>query len=194
MILNRCKGILLNPATEFNTIKNEELSIPAINKFIVIPFAILIAIATMAESIISNLPSSVMSLIFIFIDGIITYLLILSYAYLSGKVIVLLAKNMENTSNSREIYSLAVYSQIPFLILLTLIKLFPSLVFLIVLGLYSALIFHTGTGLLTRLDFQKRIQFMILSVLIMIISFITLSELYTLLYSEIIDQFSTFAG
>jgi hypothetical protein len=77
---------------------------------------------------------------------------------------------------------------------LAITKLFPSLIFLIVLGLYSALLFYSGSDSMTRVPREKRLQFTLLSALIMIVSFIICSELFTLLYSEILDQFSTFAG
>ena len=131
---------------------------------------------------------------YIIIDEWENFLLVFSHCYLSGRAIGYLADNIDERNKRSAVYALSCYSQVPFFIVLAITKLFPSLIFLIVLGLYSALLFYSGSDSMTRVPGEKRLQFTLLSALIMIVSFIICSELFTLLYTEILDQFSTFAG
>jgi len=113
-------------------------------------------------------------------------------ATVSSEAISLLGRNISPADKPSVYYALSAYSQLPFFLILALVKLLPSLIFLIVLSFYSALLFHTGCGILTGIPRGKKLQFTLLSVLIIITSFIICSELYTLLYTEIMEQFSTF--
>jgi hypothetical protein len=193
-LFQRSRNLILNPVKEFGVIYREAHDILRVNKKFSIPFAFLIAICSLIGEIIKNISSSSSAFAYIAINAIILFFLILTHIYLSGKSICILGKNISGESRSSDYYALATYSQVPFLLILALTKLLPSLIFFIVIGLYSAMLFYSGTGVMTKIPGAKILQFTILSVLIMIISFIIFSELYTILYSEILAEFSTFAG
>lgn len=193
-LILRSKYLLVNPALEFKKISEENLSLYRINKTFVFPMALLAAVMSIFGSLFTLISSPVNSFLYIVINAVIVFFLILSHAYLSGKIITLLGQSIKATDNPTQYYALSTYSQQPFFIILAIIKLFPSLVFLIFLGLYGGLLFFTGSGTLTRISSEKRVQFTMLSVLLMVISFVILSELFTILYSEIIEQFSNFAA
>lgn len=193
-LFNRSKDLLINPAEEFKRISEENFVVFTINKTFVIPLAILVSIFTIIGAAFSNISSSGNAFLFIGINALIVFFLVLTHTYISGKTISLVGQNIKRSEHASDYYALATYSQLPFFLILAIIKLFPSLVFLIFISLYSGLIFYSGTGTLTKIQPDKRVQFTLLSILIMIISFVVFSELYTILYSEVIDQFSTFAA
>jgi hypothetical protein len=190
----RGKKLLLNPAAEFKVIKDEKTDLAAVTKSYTLPVSMIVALFTLIGSSLSTINLPVNTLLYVIINAFIVFFLIISHIYISGRTIGLLGQKISPETESSHYYALAAYSQLPFFLILAVIKLFPSLIFLIFIGLYSGLLFHTGSTILTRIPSSKRVQFTMLSILIMITSFIICSELFTLLYSEIIDQFSTFVA
>ena len=193
-LLLRSQNLLLNPVEEFKDISNEQSTIIEVNKQFIIPLALLVAILTFIGAGVPNISLPVDSFIFIALNAIIVFLLVFAHAYVSGKSIALLGHNTAAESDGNAYYALSSYSQLPFFLILGLVKLFPSLIFLIFIGLYSVYLFYSGLSDMTKVPVAKRIQFTVLSMLIMIVSFIICSELFTLLYSEILEQFTTFAA
>lgn len=193
-IFVRGKNLLINPSSEFHRISAEDPQVPMVNKNYVMTVSFFVAILALAGSVLSHISAPVNSLLYALINAVIVFLLMFSHIYLSGKTITLLGRNIADGDRESNYYALSAYSQLPFFLVLGLVKLLPSLIFLIFLGFYSVILFHTGTNLMTRIPGNKKIQFTVLSILIMITSFIICSELYTLLYSEIIQEFSTFAA
>jgi hypothetical protein len=190
----RGQNLLLNPAAEFKVIKDEKIDLAAVTKGYTLPVSMIVALFTLIGSSLSTINLPVNALLYVIINAFIVFFLIISHIYISGRTIGLLGQKISPETESSHYYTLAAYSQLPFFLILAIIKLFPSLIFLIFIGLYSGLLFHTGSIILTRIPSSKRVQFTMLSILIMITSFIICSELFTLLYSEIIDQFSTFVA
>jgi hypothetical protein len=190
----RGQNLLFNPGAEFKLIKEERADLATVTKSYTLPVSAIVAIFALIGSSYSTIALPVNSFLYVIINAIIVFFLLITHTYISGRAIGLLGHNISSEVKSSRYFALAAYSQLPFFLVLAVIKLFPSLIFLVVLGFYSAFLFHTGTTILTRIPSSKRIQFTILSVLIIITSFIVCSELFTLLYSEIMDQFSTFAA
>ncbi len=193
-LLRRGQNLLVNPVDEFRIIAIEDPNVVTINRSYLLPVAILIALFALIGSVYSNISEPINTFLYVLINTIIVLLVVFSHVYLSGKLIALLGENITRDHHQKSYYALSSYAQLPFLIVLALIKLFPSLIFLVFIGFYSTYLFHKGTGLLSKIPSQKRLQFTLLSTLIMITSFIVCSELYTLLYVEIIEQFTTFAA
>ena len=188
----RSQNLLFNPSSEFNLIKEEESNVTGITKSYTLPIALLVGIFALLGSAFSNMSLPINSFLYIIINALIVFFLIISHVYVSGKAISLLGKNICPEDRSKRYYALSAYSQLPFFLILAFIKLFPSLIFMVFLGFYSAWLFYTGSSNMTRIPSDKRVQFTILSILIMVVIFILFSELFTLLYSEIIDQLSSF--
>ena len=188
----RSQNLLFNPSSEFNLIKEEKTNVTAITKSYTLPIASLVGIFTLIGSAFSNMNLPINSFLYIIINALIVFFLIICHIYVSGKAISLLGQNICHEDNPNRYYTLTAYSQLPFFLILAFIKLFPSLIFLVFLGFYSAMLFYTGSSSMTRIPSAKRVQFTILSMLIMVISFILFSELFTLLYTEITHQLSNF--
>ncbi len=193
-IFLRSQNLLINPTSEFSVIAEEQPEQSAVTKNFTLPMSLLVALFALLGSAFSNITLPINSFLYVIINAVIVFFMILTHTYLSGKAISLLGRNISPEDRPSVYYALSAYAQLPFFLVLAIIKLLPSLIFLIVLGFYSALLFHTGCGSLTGIPRGKRIQFTLLSVLIMVTSFILCSELYTLLYAEIIEQFSTFVA
>lgn len=190
----RSKNLLLSPTTEFKRISAEDRQLSSINKGYVTIVSLLVALLALIGSAFAHISAPIDSFLYVLINAVIVFLLMFTHIFLSGRTITLLGRNIAANDRNSNFYALSAYAQLPFFLALGLIKLFPSLIFLIFIGFYSVLLFHTGTSIMTRIPSGKRIQFTALSILIMITSFIICSELYTLLYSEIIREFSTFAA
>lgn len=190
----RSKNLLISPATEFKRISEEDRQVPSINKGYVTTVSLFVALLALIGSVFAHISAPINSFLYVMINAVIVFLLMFTHIFLSGRTITLLGRNIAANDRNSNFYALSAYAQLPFFLALGLIKLFPSLIFLIFIGFYSVLLFHTGTSIMTRIPSGKRIQFTALSILIMITSFIICSELYTLLYSEIIREFSTFAA
>ncbi len=188
----RSQNLLFYPDSAFKTIHEENPDVATVNRNYTLPISLLVALFSLIGSAISSITLPINSFLYVIINAFIVFFLIISHIYISGKAISLLGKNISLEETSSRFFALSAYAQLPFLLILAIIKLFPSLIFLIFIGFYSAYLFNTGSSILTKIPSAKRIQFTILSLLIMIISFLICSELFTLLYSEIIDQLSTF--
>jgi hypothetical protein len=193
-IFIRSKNLLINPSQEFKRISREDPDLSSINRGYIMTVSLFVALMGLAGSALSHISSPGNSLFYVLINAVIVFLLMITHIWLSGKIITLLGRNIAMDDRISNYYVLSAYAQLPFFLALGLVKLFPSLIFLIFIGFYSVLLFHTGASLMTRVPSGKSIQFTALSILIMITSFIICSELYTLLYSEIIREFSTFAA
>ncbi len=190
---NRSISIIIDPGREFEAIRMQDPSPVAVNKNYTTLVSAIVSLFALVGLVFSNINSPMNVFLYVLINVIIVYLLVFTHIYLSGKLIAWIGRNADPGSRHSHLYALSAYSQIPFFIILSFIKLFPSLIFLIFIGLYSAYLFFTGTGIMTSVNREKRIQFTILSSLLMIITFVICSELYSLLYNEIIVEFSTFA-
>jgi hypothetical protein len=191
-IFIRSQNLLINPGSEFSLIAEERPEQPGITRNFTLPMSLLVALFALLGSAFSNITLPINSFLYVVFNAVIVFFMILTHTYLSGKAISLLGRNISPADKPSVYYALSAYSQLPFFLILALVKLLPSLIFLIVLSFYSALLFHTGCGILTGIPRGKKLQFTLLSVLIIITSFIICSELYTLLYTEIMEQFSTF--
>lgn len=193
-IFIRSKNLLISPSSEFKRISEENPHVPMVNKSYVMTVSLFVALLALAGSVLAHISAPIDSFLYALINAVIVFLLMFTHIYLSGKTITLLGRNIAAEDRKSNYYALSAYSQLPFFLVLGLVKLLPSLIFLIFIGFYSAWLFHNGSAEMTRIPVGKRVQFTILSVLIMITSFILCSELYTLLYSEIIQEFTTFAA
>ncbi len=186
-------NLLSKPIAEFDSISIDNQNIKEINKSVVIPFAGLVAICAFLGSLFTHISSPLDSIAYVFLDAVIVFLIILTETYLAGKIIAILGRNINASNKKESVYALVVYSQIPFYLILALTKIFPSLVFLIFLGLYAGYLMYVGIDALLKISSVRKMQFLVLSLIIMTTLFITISELFSLLYSEIIDLFTTFA-
>jgi hypothetical protein len=189
----RTVNLLSKPISEFNSISIDNQSIKDVNKSVVIPFSALVAICAFLGSLFTHISSPLDSIVYVFLNAVIVFLIVLTESYLAGKLIAILGRNINISNKKESVYALVVYSQIPFYLILAFIKVFPSLIFLIFLGVYTGYLMYVGIDALLKISSVRKMQFMVLSLIIMTTLFIAISELFSVLYSEIIDLFTTFA-
>ncbi|MFC2129554.1 YIP1 family protein [Bacteroidota bacterium] len=189
----RTKNLLIKPISEFDTISVENQSIRQLNRKVVLPYAALVGLCALLGSIFTHINSPLDSFIYVLLNAVIVFLIVLVQTYSAGQLVALLGKNI-NISNQKEaVYGLVVYAQIPFYLVLAFTEMFPSLIFLIFLAAYSAYLIYVGIDGLLKISSVRKMQFLILSLIIMVVLYILVDELLSLLYSEILDLFSTFA-
>jgi len=189
----RTVNLLSKPYSEFNSISIDDQDIKGINRSVVIPFSALVAICAFLGSLFTHISSPLDSIVYVFINAVIVFFIVFTETYIAGRLIAILGKNINISNRKESVYALVAYSQIPFYLILAFIKIFPSLIFLIFLGLYSGYLMYVGIDALLKISSVRKMQFLILSLIIMTTLFITISELFSLLYSEILDLFTTFA-
>ncbi|MEX0988570.1 MAG: YIP1 family protein [Bacteroidales bacterium] len=190
----RGQNILLLPVSAFSTISEENHEVGMVNRNYLLPVTLLVSIFSLIGSAITNISSPISLFPYVLTNAVIVFMLIFTHAFLSGKAVALLGQYMAPEGRSSDYYALTLYAQLPFFLILAFVKLFPSLIFFVIIGAYSVYLFNIGCSQLTKIPKQKILQFTLLSTIIIIGSFVVCSELYTLLYTEIIAQFSTFAG
>ena len=159
-----------------------------------IPWAILIGLFAILGNSLTNVAASFNSYFFVVLNGVLVFLIVLVHSYLSSRVIRMLGRNLESSTSDYMFIRLAIYSQIPLFLVYAVIKLFPSLYFLYFLALYCSLLFYAGTATMGMEQNDERVRFTLISILLMIVSFVLTSLVFTVLYNEIIHQFSTFAA
>lgn len=189
----RTINLLSKPISEFNAISIDNQDIKGINKSVLIPFSGLVALCAFLGSLFTHISSPLDSIVFVFLNAVIVFFIVFTETVIAGRLISILGRNINISNKKESVYALVVYSQIPFYLILAFVKIFPSLIFLIFLGLYSGYLMYVGIDALLKISSVRKMQFLILSLIIMTTLFITISELFSLLYSEIIDLFSTFA-
>jgi len=190
----RTINLLSKPISEFSSISVDDQDIKEINKSVVIPFSGLVAICAFLGSLFTHINSPLGSIVYVFLNAVIVFFIVFIETYLAGKLIAMLGRNINISNKKESVYALVVYSQIPFYLILAFVKIFPSLIFLIFLGIYAGYIMYVGIDALLKISSVRKMQFLILSLIIMTTLFITISELFSLLYSEIIDLFTTFVA
>jgi hypothetical protein len=192
-IYMRTYRLLVNPGEEHVQISAERKTVAGINTAVIMPYAGLVALFSLLGSLFQHLRTPIDSYIFIALDAIIVFFIVLLQTYFSGLIMIRIARWMKISFSRRQVYGLVAYSEIPFFLVLALIKLFPSLIFLIFLGAYTTYLLYAGTERLFKLHRNQQVQFLLLAMIVMTGTFILLSIMFSWLYSEIVSQFSTFA-
>lgn len=192
--VQRSQQLLVNPASEFEQIRDEDSSRGLLFRNFVIPWAILIGIFAIAGNSFTHAGAPLNAYFFVLLNGVLVFLIVILHTHISSRLIRLLGKNLQDNGKDSYYLKLAVYSQVPLFLILGVIKLFPSLYFLYFLALYSSLLFYAGTGHIGIEENDERVRFTLISTLLMIVSFVLTSVAFTLVYNEIVRQFSTFAA
>ena len=111
--------------------------------------------------------------------------------YIASWLITEVAISFGDHNSSAAIFNLVIYSHAPFFLILSLTKLFPALFFMMILGVYSFYIFWLGMGKLLDIQENKKLVFLLLSSLVMILTFLLLSVVFDSIYNIVLDQFTT---
>ncbi|OFX24774.1 MAG: hypothetical protein A2033_03855 [Bacteroidetes bacterium GWA2_31_9] len=177
-IINRFRNIIFSPSTEWDIIKSEKHDIQKILTTYLIPIIITIGIADLLGGLIFQ---SFYSLTFRMLSTIITMIIPFSSILLSSYFISLLSPSFGAKSDLTSSIKLVTYSYSIQLLLSILINLLPFFSALGILGLYFIFIIWQGVVPLMEVAEEKKVSFVILSVLIIIIISLLISFVFSLL-------------
>lgn len=190
-LVYRIRYIILQPSRTWEKIKTDTLSEKELFTGILVPFSVLVAICSFLGSFFVYNPEDTFSLSFVLLDSLISFIVVFLESYFASLIINELAGTFQPEGSRIQIYKLVIFSQVPFYLLLAVTKLFPQLLLLLILGFYSFYLFWTGSGILLKVEENKRRQFVILSSLIMIISYFVLYFIFRHIYLSMIHHFNT---
>lgn len=172
-LINRIKGIITNPINEWDIIVSENSNKQLIIKEYALPLIILISISTLIGSFGSPkflAPSISYSVISAFIAMSVTIGAIYLSAYTLNEVLPHfgISKNLENS------FKIIIYSSTPAYVASIIANLHWKLGFLNIFGLYAIYLFWLGSEKLLKINKEKRIGFVIISFLIILLTYIVL--------------------
>lgn len=185
-IIDRIKGIILNPKNEWNVISQENTSSSALLTTYLIPLALIPAIACFIGygligyrvpfiGHVAGISWGVKYAIMMLINMIIG-------PYISAFVIDLLATNFGAEKNFNKAFSLVVYSYTPMMVagvlyLLPSLRVLPALA-----GLYSLYVLYLGLKPMMKSPDDKTTTYFVVSLVVMIVVYAVLSAILSSMF------------
>ena len=191
-IYNISVRVLLYPISVWAEISAENRERNELVKEILLPFSLLVGLSSFFGMAFAERIEDGFSLGYLLLNGLISFLIIFLEVYISGWLITRISRSFDPGIDPDRIFNLVIFSQIPFMLTLSITKLFPSLIFLNVLGAYSFFLLWNGIEPLIKLDNQKKPFFMVLSAVIMVLLFLFLNMIFNGIYDGILNRFTTF--
>jgi hypothetical protein len=192
-IYNRTRTLIVRPQQAWQEINFEKRTKREAILEYLLPMSVVIGICTMLGSLFFADIEDSISFGYVLINGVISFLIVFLEVILAGWLITEISESFDAKVDSNMIFSLVIYSHAPFFLALAISRLFPQLLFLMITGIYSFFVFWLGISNLLRIDEDKKIIYLFLSSLIMILLFLLLSVIFNSMYSLLVDQFSTFS-
>ncbi len=190
-IFLRTRTLIIHPQQAWQEITFENGSKrDAISEYL-LPMAVVVGLSSMVGSLLFADIEDSISIGYVFVNGLISSLIVFLEVFLAGWIITEMTESFDPEVDSNTIFNLVIYSHAPFFIALAITRLFPQLMFLMITGIYSFFVFWLGTSHLLKIDKDKKIIFLFLSSLIMILLFLLLSVIFNSMYSLLLNQFST---
>jgi hypothetical protein len=184
--LNRFQNILFKPSQEWMNIKNENHSNKNIFLTFLLPFGFVIfASCFFGYSRIFSLPIDIFPFYFVISASFITALTSILGIYLASYIITKIAQYFSSIVDINSTLILIAYSSILSLVLSVLTGLFPEIKNISLVGLYSIYIMWYGLEIMLETPKEKKINFLILSTIIMILSYIVVALILSLTLSPV---------
>ena len=187
-VYQRTTNILLNPIETWNEIKTERKSKKEVINQFLIPIAITVGICSLFGTLFFSKIGDTFSIGYVLFNGVLSFLVLFLEVYFSALLISEIATSFSPESDSDSAFSLVIYSQAPFYVSLAVVKLFPQLLFLSILSIYTIYHFWIGSLKLLKIQEDKRIIFLLLSMLVIILIFLLLSVIFDSLYDIVLSQ------
>ena len=171
-IIHRAKSLIIDPSSEWISIKNDGLNVKDSIREYALPFLIVVAAASFLGGILSTGISSISFILLMSLAN-----LGVSYAniYLSGYVINKLAPSFASVMNFDNAAKLVLYSSTASYISSIVTGLVPDLFFLGLFGLYSIYLFWTGITFMMNTPIEKKLGYVIITAIINILIYSILS-------------------
>ena len=185
-LYQRTSNILLNPFETWKEIKTERKSKNELVSQFLLPISITVGICSLFGTLFFSKIGDSFSIGYVIFNGIISFLVLFLEVYFSALLISEIATSFSPETDSDSAFSLVIYAQTPLYVSLAVVKLFPQLLFLIVLSIYTIYLFWIGSLKLLKVPEDKRIIFLMLSMLVIIIIFLLLSLIFDSLYNMVL--------
>ncbi len=191
-IYHKTRALIFMPGNSWPAIASENWYRRKIVLEVLLPMAFLVGISSFLGALISGGIEDSVTIGYLILSGFISFLIFFLEVYLSAWLITEIAISLKSDTDSHSIFNLLVYSHIPFFLTLSVSLLFPELMFINLLGIYSFVLFWKGIEYFTNLKDEKKIVFMVLSSLIMILLYTLLTLVFNNVYDTVLNQFNTF--
>jgi hypothetical protein len=173
-IIDRVKGILFNPSTEWEVIQSEERSNKDLILFYVLPFAAIAAII----SLLVLWTNTRMGTSFAVRMAIYQLVSPLVSVVIAAVVINELAETFDSVKDLNSAFKLVAYSYTPVLLMQIITSISWALGFLSILGLYGIYLLWIGLPVMMQTPEDKRLVYIIASVVVMLLVGIIVSALF----------------
>jgi hypothetical protein len=152
-LVERVKGIILSPRTEWPVIEREPGGVAHLFPNYVAILAAIPAVAALVGNLIKGAPLGSALLL-----AVVSYLMAFVFSYLIAMIINILAPRFGGIANQDNALKLSVYSATPFW-LAGVFGIIPGLSFLTILGLYGLYLLYAGATPLMRVPPERSIIF-----------------------------------
>ncbi len=175
-IINRAKGLIINPAKEWDIINNENIDKTKIIKEYALPLIILASISTLIGSFGSPKFLSP-SISYSVISAFVTLAVSVVSIYISSYIINEIAPNFGLQKDLNKSFKLVIYSSTPAYLASIIANLHWTLGFLNILGVYSVYLFWLGSSQILNIQEDKKVGFVILSFVVLLVVYLVLAVL-----------------
>ena len=181
-IISRARNIILSPEKEWEAIKAEAKPSKDILMNYVIPFVLLVAVCKIVGSLLFHM--SYFSLSYSLLDAIIAIVVPVASVYVSALIINELAPSFGSQKNFEAAFRLLAYSMTASYVASAAAGLLPIIgisVILSLFGLYSIYLLYTGLAPMMGTPEDKKIVYIIVSILITFVIMAIISWLLTMI-------------
>jgi hypothetical protein len=183
-IIKRTSNIIIKPDEEWQVILQENANKNKTIFGFAIPYIVVIAIATAIGNYFFSL--GFFSISYISISIAVALVVPFSVIYISAYIINALAPSFKSTPNIDRAFNLVIYSYTASFLAAIITGIFPMLTFIGIAGLYSFYIFWTGFTPMMDTPSEKRVGYVIISILIILGVYIVLTFLFALILASFI--------
>lgn len=173
-IIQRAKKIIINPAEEWQVIKEEPENKSEVIKNYALPFIILVTIATFLGNLIFT---NYLNVGFMVANAAVTFIGLFLAVYISAYLINELAPGFESKKDIDAAFKLVIYSYTAVFISQTIANLIPPLFFMAIFGLYSVYLLWLGFGPMMRTPGNKKASYVTVSAIIIFVAYTLLTFL-----------------
>lgn len=173
-LISRTKGMIINPVKEWDNIIAENNDKNTIIKEFALPLIILVAIATLIGGL-SSPRLFAPSVSYSVANAIISLIVSLGAIYIASYVINELSVSFGAEKNLENAFKLVIYSSTPAYLASIVANLHWTLGFVNIFALYSIYLFWLGASQVIKISEEKKIGYVIVSFLILLISYLVLA-------------------
>jgi hypothetical protein len=175
--------LICNPIKAWETIESENRPVSELRNRFLFPLIFIVSVSAIAGSLL--FANSLLSPVYSVFTGIKCFFLFFITIHVTAHIIKEITYHLGIGKSFEISYRLILYSVVPFLLCQVLSRLFESLLFVDVLALYGLYIFWIGAERLLMPPANKKVPFLIASIIVFILIYITTNFLLTKLIDKL---------